>query len=272
MPELPEVETVRRALAPWLVGRRVLRARRAQAPPGPKYAGLERAAGQRIVAARRRGKFLLLPLSGGDELVIHLGMSGALASRRPADHLRVVLELSGPPPRQLYFRDPRRFGRCLVVAAGDYRSLPALERMGPEPLGRDFTLARWCAALCTPTPIKALLLAQRAVAGVGNIYADEALWLARIHPARPSRSLSRDEARTLRRAIRRVLARAVAAQGTTLQDYRTPSGARGRFAPELAAYGREGEPCRRCARPIVKVVLAARGTCFCPGCQRRTAA
>ena len=259
MPELPEVETVRRALEPWLVGRRVLRARRAQAPRGPKYAAL----------ALPRGKFLLLPLSGGDEIVIHLGMSGALASRRPVDHLRVVLELDGPAPRQLYFRDPRRFGRFLVVAAGDYRSLPALRRMGPEPLERDFTLARWCAALCTRAPVKALLLGQRAVAGVGNIYADEALWLARIHPERPSRSLSRDEARRLRTALRGVLARAVAAQGTTLQDYRTPSGARGRFAPKLAAYGREGEPCRRCGQPIVKTVLAARGTCFCPGCQPR---
>jgi formamidopyrimidine-DNA glycosylase len=268
MPELPEVETIRRALEPWLVGRTVRCARRVQAPRGPKYARIERASGQRILGVLRRGKFLVLPLSGGDEIVIHLGMSGALQSRRPRDHLRVELELDGPAPRRLFFRDPRRFGRCLVVRAGDYRGLPALERMGPEPLGAAFSLPVFVARLRTPTPVKVLLLGQRAVAGLGNIYADEALWRARVHPARPSSSLSRHEAARLRTAIRQVLTAAIAARGTTLQDYRTPSGGRGSFAPKLAAYGREAEPCLRCGASMAKIVLGARGTHFCPCCQR----
>jgi formamidopyrimidine-DNA glycosylase len=243
-------------------------ARRAQAPAGPKYARLERATGQRILGVRRRGKFLLLPLSGGDELVIHLGMSGALGSSRPRDHLRVVLELDGPPPRWLFFRDPRRFGRFLVVRAGQYHALPALARMGPEPLDGGFSLGGFLEKLGTPMSVKTLLLGQRAVAGIGNIYADEALWRARIHPARRSSSLSPREAASLRMAIRQVLAEAIEAEGTTLRDYRTPSGGRGSFAFRLAAYGREGEPCPRCGRRIARLVLAARGTHFCPRCQR----
>jgi formamidopyrimidine-DNA glycosylase len=182
--------------------------------------------------------------------------------------LRVVLELDGPSPRRLFFRDPRRFGRCLVVRAGDYRALPALARMGPEPLEDEFSLGGFVEKLRTAMAVKTLLLGQRAVAGVGNIYADEALWRAHIHPARPSSSLSRREAARLRAAIRAVLAEAIGAEGTTFRDYRTPSGEPGGFAFRLAAYGREGEPCQRCGGRIAKLVLAARGTHFCPRCQR----
>jgi formamidopyrimidine-DNA glycosylase len=268
MPELPEVETIRRQLEPWLQGRRIRFARRVDAPAGPKYDGLERAAGQRIEAVGRRGKFLICPLSGGDELVVHLGMSGALRSDRPSAHLRVELELTGPAPHRLFFEDPRRFGRFLVVGGGDYRGLPTLARMGPEPFDEAFDAAAFHRALDTPTPIKAHLLSQRPVAGLGNIYVDEALWRVSLHPSRRSRSLRRSEAAALLAAIRAVLGEAIALRGTTLRNYRRVDGGRGSFAAELAVYGRQGEPCPRCGRAIVRTVLAARGTHFCPRCQR----
>ena len=273
MPELPEVETVRRELEPWLVGRRILRAARADAPEGPKYAGLERAAGQRVEGVTRRGKFLLLPLSAGDELIIHLGMTGVLSPQRPERHLRAYLELEpqpapGPNPA-LYFRDPRRFGRFLVVPAGDYRSLPTLQALGPEPLGAALDAPGFAAALArSSTPVKTYLLGQRPVAGVGNIYADEALWRARIHPATPARALSRRKAGALLEAIREVLSASLAAQGTTLSDYRRVNGEVGAYRSELRVYGREGEPCPRCGAIIAKITLGGRGTHLCPRCQR----
>jgi formamidopyrimidine-DNA glycosylase len=268
MPELPEVETIRRQLAPWLTGRRIRFARRVDAPAGPKYDGLERAAGQRIEAVGRRGKFLLCPLSGGDELVVHLGMSGALRCDQPSGHLRVEVGLDGAPPRRLYFEDPRRFGRFLVVHAGDYRALPTLARMGREPFDEALDAAAFHGALDTPTPIKTHLLSQRPVAGLGNIYVDEALWRVRLHPSRPSRSLRRPQAAALLAAIRAVLGEALAMHGTTLRNYRRVDGGRGSFASELAVYGRTAEPCLRCGSAIARIVLGARGTHFCPRCQR----
>jgi formamidopyrimidine-DNA glycosylase len=269
MPELPEVETVRRELEPWLTGRTIVRARRASAPPGPKYARLERASGQRIVAVGRRGKFLVLPLDGGDDLVVHLGMTGVITSVRPASHVRAVLELDGEAPSVLYFQDPRRFGRFLTVPSGDYRSLPTLHHLGPEPLDPSFRPRAFHEALAhSRAPIKALLLGQRPVAGVGNIYADEALWRARIHPRVPAGELTRAQAAALLRAIRAVLARSIELQGTTFRDYRTVNGQPGAFVAELAAYGHEGDPCRRCRAPLRKIVVGGRGTCFCPGCQK----
>jgi formamidopyrimidine-DNA glycosylase len=268
MPELPEVETVRRQLEPWLLDRRIRAAHLVHAPAGPKYAGLDRAAGRRILAVRRRGKFLLLPLSDSQDLIIHLGMTGSLTAGPGDGHVRVALELSGPPPRRLYFRDPRRFGRLLVVPAGDYGSLPTLHRMGPEPLEREFSLDAFVLALESRASIKAHLLSQRAVAGLGNIYVDEALWRARIDPRRPSCSLSRRKIAELRRAIRAVLRESIAAKGTTLSDYRTVDGGTGRFRDKLRVYGHNAEPCPRCGRAIAKIVLAGRGTHLCTRCQR----
>ncbi len=259
----------------------MLAVERVDAPMGPKTAGLERAVGQRIEAVTRRGKFLLLPLrpatptpsAGRDELVVHLGMTGVLSPRPPAAHLRLLLRLDGAAPDVLYVQDARRFGRVLVVPSGDYRTLPTLAAMGPEPLGDAFTVAAFAAALARSTqPVKAFLLSQRPVAGVGNIYADEALWRARVHPASPARALSRPKVRALHAAIREVLAAAVELQGTTLYDYRTVNGEVGAYLDELDAYGHDGDPCPRCGTPLLRIVVGQRGTHHCPRCQRRASA
>ena len=268
MPELPEVETVRRELEPWLLGRTIVSARRFDAPAGPKYARLERAKGKRILAVRRRGKFLLLPLTNDEELVIHLGMTGALTAVRPQKHVRVLVSLSGASPRTLYFVDPRRFGRLLVVPAGQYHTLPTLFRMGPEPLDSTLSADGFHAALKSKMSIKAHLLSQRPVAGLGNIYVDEALWRARINPTRPSCSLTRRKTRELLAAVRHVLRASIAARGTTLHDFRTVGGRSGGYLDKLVVYGRTAEPCARCGRPIARIVVAGRGTHWCKRCQR----
>jgi formamidopyrimidine-DNA glycosylase len=263
---------VRRELAPWLCGRTVIAAERVDAPPGPKYAGLERLPGRRIEAVTRRGKFLLLPLSGrpSAELIVHLGMTGVLSATPPADHVRVRLRLAGAEPSTLYFRDVRRFGRFTVVPAGEHSTLPTLAAMGPDALAPEFTAEALARALArSGTAIKPLLLSQRAVAGVGNIYADEALWRARVHPERGARRLSAREVTALHRAIRAVLEESVALQGTTLHDYRTVGGRVGSFSEHLAVYGHAGEPCRRCGTELVRLVVGQRGTHVCPRCQPR---
>lgn len=268
MPELPEVETVRRELEPWLSGRTIRDARRVEAPAGPKYANLERARGQRIESVRRRGKFLLLSLSKGDELVLHLGMTGIVSPERPAQHLRVELALSGPAPSTLYFRDARRFGRCLVVRAGEYAALPTLAALGPEPFDPAFTDEAFAAALARSRgPVKSLLLSQRIVAGLGNIYVDEALFEVGVHPLRPANRVTNMEAAALRRASIAILERAIAYRGTTFSDYRTVNGEVGAYAARLAVYAHDGEPCPRCGTPIEKLVVGQRGTHFCPRCQ-----
>lgn len=270
IPELPEVETVRRELEPWLSGRKVLSAERVDAPAGPKYLNLERAAGQQIKTVVRRGKFLILPLDGGDELIVHLGMTGIITPNPPEKHVRVRLELSPGDNPVLYFQDARRFGRFLVVPAGDYSLLPTLRAMGPEPLSEQFTVNSFHQALKrSSSAIKTYLLSQRPVSGVGNIYADEALWRSQVHPLTPAKRLSKAKAKRLREAIQEVLSASIAAQGTTLNDYRTVSGEVGAYAQQLNVYGREGQECSRCGDPIEKMVLGGRGTHFCARCQRR---
>ncbi|MDZ7706232.1 MAG: bifunctional DNA-formamidopyrimidine glycosylase/DNA-(apurinic or apyrimidinic site) lyase [Trueperaceae bacterium] len=260
---------MRRGLEPWLVGRTIRRAERVDAPPGPKYADLERASGQTIEAANRRGKFLLLPLSGGDELVIHLGMTGVVSAEPPANHVRAKLTLDGPDKPTLYFQDVRRFGRFLVVPQGAYQSLPTLHAMGPEPLSDDFTAAHLRRALgASVVAVKTYLLSQKPVAGVGNIYADEALWRSRIHPETPSNRVSKTKIAPLVRAIRDVLAASIEAQGTTFSSYRTVNGEVGSFVDHLDVYGHAEQPCPRCGTPISKIVVAGRGTHFCSKCQK----
>jgi formamidopyrimidine-DNA glycosylase len=261
-------------LAPWLTGRTVVSASLVDAVPGPKYAGLERAVGQRVREVTRRGKFLLLPLQregreSGDELVIHLGMTGVLSHRAPGAHLRVRLGLDGSEPSALYFSDVRRFGRFMVVRSDRYDGLPTLRALGPDALSPAFTPELLRAALArSGAPVKAALLSQRPVAGVGNIYADEVLWRARVHPLRPARRLTRHETIALHGAIHEVLTAAVEAQGTTLYDYRTVAGEVGAYRERLSVYDHAGEPCPRCGTPIVKLVVAQRGTHACPSCQR----
>jgi formamidopyrimidine-DNA glycosylase len=268
MPELPEVETVCRELEPWLTGRTIRSAARVHAPPGPKYKDLERAAGQRILGVTRRGKFLLLPLSKGDELIVHLGMTGIVSPVRPAEHLRVELGLSGPAPNTLYFRDARRFGRFLVVRAGAYESLPTLAALGPEPFDPSFTDAVFAASLARARgPIKPLLLSQRVVAGLGNIYVDEALFEVGVHPLTPANRVTAEQAGALRRASIAILERAIAHRGTTISDYRTVNGNVGGYAAKLRVYANDGNPCPSCGTTIAKIVVGQRGTHFCPRCQ-----
>lgn len=265
MPELPEVETVRRMLAPVVTGRRLLGL---EHDDPDRYAAAEAAVGRRVRALRRRGKYLIFALEGRLELIVHLGMSGSLRLDE-GTHTRARLEFEGAA---VFFNDPRRFGKLRAVPAGDYRGLPTLARMGPEPLARTFTARVFAVRLArTARPLKPALLSQEPVAGLGNIYADEALWKARLHPARPANALAPDEVRRLHRAVRAVLRRAVERGGSTLGDgaYARPDGEPGYFQIEHAVYGRAGEACPRCGRTIERFVLGGRSTHVCPRCQRR---
>jgi formamidopyrimidine-DNA glycosylase len=262
MPELPEVESVRRQLHPRLAGR-VIRA--VKLDPQARFVAVEDAAGHRVTGVGRRGKYLLAPLDGGLELVMHLGMTGSFRFGLDDAHVRARLHLDDG--RTLSFKDPRRFGRLAVVEAGRYEAIPMLASLGPEPLSEEFDPNLFAADLArTTAPIKPYLLTQKPVAGVGNIYADEALWLARIHPA--SRRVGPARARALHAAIREVLTSAVEREGTTFRDYRGITGEPGRNALFLSAYGRAGWPCPRCGSPLRKILLGGRGTTYCPRCQR----
>jgi formamidopyrimidine-DNA glycosylase len=280
MPELPEVESVRRQLAPELTGRRV-DAVWADPHPQQRFSDVPLLEGRRIEDVTRRGKFLLCPLddegpAGARELVLHLGMTGSFrfvtadpsrtAADDAADHVRARFTLDDG--RELRFRDPRRFGRVSVVPAGDYVGrVPTLVTLGPEPLSDAFDADAFAAALArTSATVKAALLGQRLVAGVGNIYADEALWRARIHPA--SRRVGRARAHALHTAIREVLAESIEREGTTFRDYQMVNGESGRNADFLDAYGQGDLPCRRCGTPMRRSVVAQRGTTHCPTCQR----
>ncbi|MFO7778656.1 MAG: bifunctional DNA-formamidopyrimidine glycosylase/DNA-(apurinic or apyrimidinic site) lyase [Nitriliruptoraceae bacterium] len=280
MPELPEVESVRRQLVPRLTGRRIA-AVWWDPHPHARFHGLDRLAGRRIGRIDRRGKFLVCPLETGTpgpelELVLHLGMTGSLRVGPTAvagtdpdaglTHVRARLDLDDG--HTLRFRDPRRFGRLSVVADRAYREVvPTLATLGPEPLSEAFTVEAFAAGLAaTRAPVKARLLDQRLVAGVGNIYADEALWQARIHPA--SRRIGRHRAAVLHEAIITILTAAVEHEGTTFRDYQMVNGQSGRYATSLAAYGQHGRPCRRCGTILRRSVIAQRGTTYCPRCQR----
>lgn len=264
MPELPEVETTRRRLFPLLEGKRLLEVRH-QDPSRYRYT--ERAEGRVVEGVGRRGKFLLLALSGGLEMVVHLGMTGGFRLEK-TPHTRAEFRLEDGV---LYFHDPRRFGRIWAVERGDYREIPLLKRLGPEPLSRDFALEAFFQGLKrSRKPLKALLLDQTLAAGVGNIYADEALFRARLSPFRPGKEVSEKEALRLFQALREVLSEAVALGGSTLSDrtYQQPDGLPGSFQKRHAVYGRAGLPCPRCGAPIAKGVVAGRGTHYCPRCQR----
>ena len=266
MPELPEVESVRRQLAPELAGRRVVDAWWDPHPAIPRqFLDVGRVLGRTIEDVGRRGKFLIAPLDDDLELVMHLGMTGSFRFDFEDPYVRARLDLDDG--RVLAFRDVRRFGRIAVVDRGRYEAIPTLALLGPEPLSQEFDAPGFADSLArTRAPVKPFIMSQRPVAGVGNIYADEALWLARIHPM--SRRVGRARALILRDAIREVLSAAIDREGTTFRDYRLLSGRRGRNASFLAAYGRGGQPCPRCRTPLKKVVLGGRGTTYCPSCQR----
>ena len=275
MPELPEVETTRAGLAPHVEGRRVrtviLRRPDLRWPIPPEV--VEQLPGQRIDAVRRRAKYLLLDTAAGSAL-LHLGMSGSLrvlpadTPLRAHDHVDIVLDDSGPDPgRVLRFNDPRRFGCLLWQPAGEIH--PLLRGLGPEPLSDDFDgdylFAR---SRGRSAPVKTFLMDQRIVVGVGNIYAAEALHAAGIAPLRAAGRVSRERYRLLADAVRRILVHAIGRGGTTLRDFLAPDGAPGYFEQELSAYGRGGEPCPRCGRPLRQASIGQRATVWCGHCQR----
>ena len=266
MPELPEVETIRRQLEPRLVGRRITEA---AGHPSEKFLPAGDVAGATVGAVARRGKYLIISLSDARELVLHLGMTGRLqfaAAEVPSDHyVRAWWSLDDGTALELH--DVRRFGRVRVVPAGCYDSIPTLAQLGPEPLSEDFSAeGLWSALRRSRRRVKTQLLSQRPVAGLGNIYADEALWRAGINPAK--RRITRAEAAALHTAIGEVLAQAIAHRGTTFRDYRTLAGSGGDNLAHLDCYGRRGEPCRRCGAELRSRVLDARSTTDCPACQR----
>ncbi len=278
MPELPEVESVRRRLAPLLVGRKIERVEitdgRLTRPHDPGVVARE-LEGEVVIAVDRRGKYLIVRFESGSALLIHLRMTGSLrvaagdharAGSLPDDpHRRAVVRLDDRS--DVAYRDVRRFGTWLLLEPGELDPYLAT-RVGPEPLEGSFRARDLGARLAgRRAPVKAAILDQRTLAGVGNIYADEALWRARIHPLREAGSLEPEELQRLHRGIRTALRQGIARQGSTLRDYALPDGGSGTMQDEFKAYGRGGEPCDRCGTPIEKIRVAGRGTWYCPHCQ-----
>jgi len=277
MPELPEVETIARGLRPHLVGRQVLRAELrwpgvVATPSPPEFAS--EIMGREIVEVSRRGKFIVLVLDPCKYLLVHLRMTGCLlyneepcaaGPRVPEDegHVRAILHLSGGSV--LRFRDMRKFGRLYLV--DDPQEV--VNRLGPEPLSPDLTLPAMAALLRQRRGrIKPILQDQHFLAGLGNIYVDESLWLAGIHPLQRVEMLSDHDIERLHVAIREVLSHAIENQGTTLRDYRNAEDEPGRNQEALAVYQRQGQSCRRCGNTIERIVVGGRGTHFCPICQK----
>lgn len=290
MPELPEVEITRRQMAPLLVGRTILRVETTK----PSYFFLtrpallrERLVGRRITALDRIGKYLLAKLDDGGRLLLHLGMTGQLfgsgvsslrllsASRRSSltpeaqpefepdlhTHLRLYFVDQGPA---VLFRDVRKFGKCAYLPKG--KSDERLDKLGVDALAASgehlFEAARF-----RKIPIKTLLLDQAVLAGVGNIYADEALFLAKVRPTRAARRVTLDECKAIIKAVKRVMRRSIATGGSSISDYMQPDGRDGGYQNERRVYAREGEPCKVCRAPIRRVVVGGRSTHFCPNCQ-----
>ena len=282
MPELPEVETVRAGLQPVMEGRVIEKAEVNRPdlrwPFPPRMA--ERLTGQRVLALRRRSKYLLADLSGGESLLIHLGMSGRMLISghklgrffhdhpAPQKHDHVVLTMEGGA--RVTFNDARRFGAMDLVATAQAEAHPLLAALGPEPLGNGFDGATLAARLAgRRTPIKSALLDQRTVAGLGNIYVCEVLFRAGVHPERLAGDQGAEGAARLVPIIREVLAEAIAAGGSSLRDFRQADGELGYFQHAFRVYGREGEPCSApgCSGQIHRIVQAGRSSFFCPICQ-----
>lgn len=269
MPELPEVETTKRGIAPFVTGRvveRVLLRRKDLRWPIPR-AIKTTLPGQRIDAVERRAKYLLLHTQAGSAL-LHLGMSGSLRITDPDlpprthDHYDLVFD-SG---RALRFNDPRRFGCLLWQKPG--ATHPLLQNLGPEPLGDAFDGDwLWSAARGRSAAVKSFLMDQSIVVGVGNIYASEALFAAGVHPKRAAGAVSRTRYARIAAEIRRILNHAITRGGTTLRDFLAPDGAPGYFEQELFVYGRTGERCKVCGTPIRTQVIGQRMTYWCPHCQ-----
>jgi formamidopyrimidine-DNA glycosylase len=296
MPELPEVETIRRQLEPEIVGRRIDSAEildeRLTRPEPPK--SVERSvAGRKVETVERRGKYLLIQLDGGRTLALHLRMTGNLLLREAGDgavaDLMEVEPLGGPrlyestpelkyvrarfgldDGRELVFTDVRRFGQAVVLDEGDALESFFATRLGVEPLSTELTPERLLELASGRTaPLKSFLLSQSAVAGIGNIYADEALWRAELHPLSPAGSMRLEHCEQLVEGIVEALEFALEHRGASIDDYRDARGEKGSMQDEFLVHTRDGEPCHRCGTEIRRIVVAGRSTYLCPGCQRR---
>ncbi len=275
MPELPEVEVSRLGLLPYLPGQTlekvILRAPRLRHPLLPALA--ERPVGRRLERVERRGKYLLFDFEssrGGGWIILHLGMSGSLRfvapDTPPGPHDHVDLLFAG---RSLRYRDPRRFGTLVWVDGPDVLQHPLLAVMGIEPLTPEFDGAwLYAATRKRQSPIKQFLMDAHTIVGVGNIYAAESLFRARISPLTAAGRLSRPRCERLATTVREVLSEAIAAGGSSVRDYVHSDGGAGSFQLIVAVYGREGEPCTICSRPVRRIVQGGRSTFYCPHCQR----
>ena len=292
MPELPEVETIRRQLEPEITGRRILEAEvldeRWTRPESPRQ--VERAiAGRTIEAVERRGKYLLLRLEGDRTLAMHLRMTGNLLLDEEVSgdghdprrlggerlyegspelrYLRAQLRLDGG--RRLLFTDPRRFGHAIVLPDHELDEYLAA-RLGIEPLSESLTAEELCRlAAGRRAPLKSFLLNQLGVAGIGNIYADEALHRAELHPLSPAGSMKPEDCERLRAGIVEALEAGLRSGGASIDDYRDARGEQGAMQEEFLVHTREGKPCPRCGAEIRRIVVGGRSTYFCPSCQRR---
>lgn len=271
MPELPEVETIRRGLERPLRGRRIdgvdwrpAKRLRSQSPEP-----LESLEGKRVRELRRHGKFLLVGFDDKSTLVVHLGMTGKLLLAVPGDDERphTHLVLTFDDETQLRFSDPRRFGTLRLYAPG--APIDDLAHYGPDALGPDYTVEHLAQGLAkSKAPLKAFLLDQRKAAGIGNIYACEALWRAHLSPRRHSNTVPKAKVPLLHESVRNVLKESIGRGGTSFNDYVDAIGREGEFVAELAVFQREGEPCPRCGSAIKRIVQSGRSTFLCPKCQK----
>jgi formamidopyrimidine-DNA glycosylase len=276
MPELPEVESLRRILVRSVVGRTIVSVRiaekRLRRPVAADFAA--KITSRRIVKLSRRAKYLIVELDGGHVMLVHLGMSGSLTHREDGfraddfdlrhDHLEFLLDDGS----RLVYNDPRRFGLIRLVERAELTSTPELKGLGPEPLSREFN-AGYLAALARgrTAAIKNVIMDQRIVAGIGNIYASEILFRAGVRPTRRAGRVTRSEIEKIVAATPVILRAAIGSNGTTFRSYRDSRGQPGRFARRLRVYGREGEPCSTCSTPIRNVVVGQRASFYCPKCQ-----
>ncbi len=278
MPELPEIEIIKRDLGPLVAGRKIVKVKIIPDPGGiralRRYPSQQkfsrRVKGSIIKEVKRRAKYLLFPLSTGDSLIIHLGMSGQLLYRGQTGRLekftRLIFKLDNG--HELRFVDPRKFGEIYLysVKKGDTEIEPSA--LGPEPLGKGFTTASLRSILKgRGRPIKALLMDQRQISGIGNIYSDEILFMAGIHPLRPASFLGEEEIKHLYQAIREILTKAIKYRGTSVRDYRNGFGNSGGFQSRLMVYQRGAERCLRCQGIVRSLKIQGRTCCFCPRCQ-----
>ena len=273
MPEMPEVEIIRRYLDKMVQGQQIMSVdivlpRMIKWPEPEKFRSL--VTGQRIESMARRGKYLLMKLTGGREVVFHLRMTGRLVYEPEGvnhdSHARVIFKLGNGA--SLVYGDTRTLGTIHGLQAGERWRLKGLSEMGPEPLSDDFT-AEYLQGVAQKRKgaIKSFLLNQKYISGIGNIYADEALFLAGIHPQRPANMLTETECRKLAAAVNDVIAAGIADGGTTFRDYQNGAGGKGGHQEHLYAYGRTGQPCRKCGTPMERITVGGRGTHFCPQCQ-----